>query len=192
MRPIILASQSPRRKSLLEQAELTFTIRTAHANEDYPEKMEAELVPEFIAGNKALAVLESLDADSEKDAIIIASDTVVILEGEIIGKPVDRADAIAILKRLSGQVHKVVTGVVLQSATKKVAFSDTTWVHFLPLTDSQIVYYVDHYQPMDKAGAYAIQEWIGLIGIEKIDGDFYNVMGLPVNKVLKALDSFAS
>jgi len=190
MANILLASQSPRRKQLLEQAELTFEIRTAHANEDFPEDMEADSVPGFIAANKAAAVLDSLDKSKADDTIIIAADTVVILDGEIIGKPDDREDAIAILKKLSGRVHKVVTGVVLQSAARKEAFKDTTYVHFLPVTDAQIEHYVDKYQPMDKAGAYAIQEWIGLIGIEKIDGDFYNVMGLPVNKVLTALKSF--
>lgn len=189
MSKIILASQSPRRKQLLEQAELKFEIKTAHANEDFPEDMEADLVPGFIAGNKALAVLESLK-DDEKNAVIIAADTVVILDGKIIGKPADREDAISILKRLSGKVHKVVTGVVIQSSERKEAFNDTTYVHFLPITDAQIEHYVDTYQPMDKAGAYAIQEWIGLTAIEKIDGDFYNVMGLPVNKVIAALKMF--
>jgi septum formation protein len=190
MSNIILASQSPRRKQLLEQAELAFEIKTAHANEDFPEDMEADLVPGFIAGNKAAAVLESLKESLTDETIIIAADTVVILNGEIIGKPVDKVDAINILKKLSGKVHKVVTGVVLQSSGRKESFTDTTYVHFLPLTDAQIEHYVDKYQPMDKAGAYAIQEWIGLIGIEKIDGDFYNVMGLPVNKVLIALKRF--
>ncbi|KAA5536633.1 septum formation protein Maf [Taibaiella lutea] len=190
MSSIILASQSPRRKQLLEQAELTFEIKTAHANEDFPKDMESDLVPGFIAGNKAVAVLESLKENLTDETIVIAADTVVILNGEIIGKPSDRADAIHILKKLSGKVHKVVTGVVLQSSGRKESFSDTTYVHFLPLTDAQIEHYVDKYQPMDKAGAYAIQEWIGLIGIEKIDGDFYNVMGLPVNKVLAALKRF--
>lgn len=183
-----MASQSPRRKQLLEQAELTFEIKTAHSNENFPADMAADMVPGFIAGNKALAVLESLNEDN--DAVIIAADTVVILDGIIIGKPEDRADAISILKRLSGKVHKVVTGVVLQSKKRTEAFNDTTYVHFLPITDAQIEHYVDKYQPMDKAGAYAIQEWIGLIAIAKIDGDFYNVMGLPVNKVITALKSF--
>jgi septum formation protein len=138
MSRIILASQSPRRKQLLEQAELSFEIKTAHADEDFPEDMESDLVPGFIAGNKAAAVLESLGETLSDETIIIAADTVVILDGEIIGKPADRSDAVHILRKLSGNVHKVVTGVVLQSSKRKEAFNDTTYVHFLPITHAQI------------------------------------------------------
>jgi septum formation protein len=190
MHTIILASQSPRRKSLLEQAELTFEIKTAHVNEDYPENLEADLVPEFIAGNKALAVLESLQKEIKNDPLIIAADTVVIVGKQIIGKPTDKEDAKQILRTLSGKIHRVVTGVVMQSVNRKVSFKDTTFVHFHNLTDAQIDHYISKYNPMDKAGAYAIQEWIGLVGIKKIDGDYYNVMGLPVNRVLKELAVF--
>jgi septum formation protein len=190
MPSIILASQSPRRKSLLEQAEITFEIKTAHSDENYPDDLDPDLVPEFIAANKAEAVLQSLNKEQHADTIIIAADTVVILGDEIIGKPTDEEHAIETLKKLSGKIHKVITGVVLKSNVHQVTFRDTTFVHFLELTEEQIRHYVEHYKPFDKAGAYAIQEWIGVVGIKKIDGDFYNVMGLPVSKVLEALKSF--
>lgn len=187
MKQIILASQSPRRKQLLEQAEITFTIRTAHADEDFPADMDVELVPLFIAKNKATAVSESLTDDERANSIIIAADTVVVLDEQIIGKPADEEDARAILNTLSGRVHKVVTGVVIQTLEGIKEISEITEVHFLPLTAQQITHYLTRYKPYDKAGAYAIQEWIGLTGIKKIDGDFYNVMGLPVSRVLAEL-----
>jgi septum formation protein len=190
MEHLILASQSPRRKQLLEQAELSFTIRTAHSDENFPADMEPEQAPLFIASNKAEAVFETLTEEERENAIIIAADTVVILEGKIIGKPTDAADAKNILRQLSGKVHKVVTGVVIFSKNKKEEISEVTEVHFLALSEAQIEHYVEKYKPLDKAGAYAIQEWIGLTGIKKIDGDFYNVMGLPVSKVLSKLSSW--
>lgn len=188
MKQIILASQSPRRKQLLEQAEINFTIRTAHADEDFPAEMEAELVPLFIAKNKAAAVSDALTDAERANSIIIAADTVVVLDGKIIGKPADEEDARTILNTLSGRIHKVVTGVVIRSAEGIKEISEITAVHFLSLTAEQITHYLSHYKPYDKAGAYAIQEWIGLIGIKKIDGDFYNVMGLPVSRVLAELN----
>jgi len=190
MKNIILASQSPRRKQLLEQAEITFTIKTAHANEDFPEEMPAEDAPIFIAKNKAEAVFLTLENEEQRDAIIIAADTVVVLDSKIIGKPQDEQDAIAILRRLSGRIHKVVTGVIIQTADSTEQIQETTEVHFLPISDAQIDHYIRIYKPFDKAGAYAIQEWIGLIGIKKIDGDFYNVMGLPISKVVAALQQY--
>jgi septum formation protein len=187
MKNIILASQSPRRKQLLEQAEIIFTIRTEHSDENYPADMPAEEVPLFIAGNKAKAVFEALTDHEQEESLIIAADTIVVLEGRIIGKPESEADALSILKSLSGKKHIVVTGVVLQSAAGVRTIKEVTEVYFNKLTDEQIEHYVNYYQPLDKAGAYAIQEWIGVIGIEKINGDFYNVMGLPVNKVAALL-----
>lgn len=188
MKNIILASQSPRRKQLLEQAELSFAIRTAHSDEDFPDDMAAEEVPVFIAGNKADAVFQLLTETEQKDALIIAADTVVILEGKIIGKPADMEDAKNILGQLSGKIHKVVTGVVLLTDREKKQISEVTEVHFLHLSETQISHYVERYQPLDKAGAYAIQEWIGLVGIRKIDGDFYNVMGLPVSSLIREIE----
>jgi len=190
MKQIILASQSPRRKQLLEQAELTFTIKTAHANEDFPDDMLAEDAPMFIAKNKAEAVFQTLDDNEKNNSIIIAADTVVVLENKIIGKPKDEADAQQILRTLSGKIHKVITAVVLQTAQGVEQINETTEVHFLPLTNEQIKHYLENYKPYDKAGAYAIQEWIGLIGIKKIDGDFYNVMGLPISRVVAALGEY--
>jgi septum formation protein len=178
---IILASQSPRRKMLLEWAEISFEIRVKETNETFPQGMKVEEVPVLIARNKALAI------DRSADDIIVAADTVVVLNDEIIGKPADRDDAINILKKLSGQTHRVITGVVILNGEHEQAFSDVTEVKFYSLTEEQITFYVDKYQPFDKAGAYAIQEWIGVVGIEKIDGDFYNVMGLPVSRVVKTL-----
>lgn len=182
---IILASRSPRRKQLLEQAGIPFTIQSAEVAEDFPDHLPPAKVPEYIAANKAAAI-----AKQEPDSIIIAADTVVILENRIIGKPKDEADAREMLRALSGKKHEVVTGVVLQRSEKKQSFSETTEVYFHPLSDEQIHYYISQYQPYDKAGAYAIQEWIGLVGIEKIRGDYYNVMGLPVQSLMQALKQF--
>jgi len=178
---LILASKSPRRKQLLEMAELDFEIITNDTDESFPEDMPVEEVPEFIALNKArdIHVLHP-------GRTILAADTVVVLDGQIIGKPAHREEAIDILTRLSGQYHRVITGVCLIRDGHTLTFSDTTEVSFHTLTMEQISYYVDHYQPYDKAGAYAIQEWIGVVGIRKIDGCFYNVMGLPISKVLSA------
>jgi len=185
MQQVILASQSPRRKQLLEQAEIEFMVLTAHTDEDFPSDMNKEEVPLFIARNKAQAVWQQ-----RKDGIIIAADTVVILDNQIIGKPVDEADARRILKNLSGRTHCVITGAVIQSAERVLDIREKTEVTFRVLTDSQIAHYIKRYQPFDKAGAYAIQEWIGLIGIEKINGDFYNVMGLPISRITEGLKSF--
>jgi septum formation protein len=190
MEHLILASQSPRRKQLLEQAELSFVIRTAHSDENFPADMEPEQAPLFIASNKAEAVFQTLNEEEQQNAIIIAADTVVILDGKIIGKPMDAGDAKNILRQLSGKVHQVVTGVVIFSKNRKEKINEITEVHFLTLSEEQIDHYVEKYKPLDKAGAYAIQEWIGLTGIKKINGDFYNVMGLPVSQVLDKLKSW--
>jgi septum formation protein len=180
---IILASQSPRRKQLMEMAELQFKIIIADVDETNPPGMSREQVPEFLARKKADAV-----SHMAHDSIVIAADTVVLLDHLILGKPVDDADAIGILKKLSGRMHKVVTGVCIRKNDKEVAFSVTTEVYFRQLTDTQIDHYVTNYKPFDKAGAYAIQEWIGVTGIEKINGDYYNVMGLPIGDVINVLD----
>ncbi|QES87803.1 Maf family nucleotide pyrophosphatase [Rhizosphaericola mali] len=186
--PIILASQSPRRKKILELANVPFDVVVSHSDENFPSELAPELVPVFIAKNKAIAVWEKINA--KKDAIVIAADTVVIVDGNILGKPKDRAEAIAFLESMSGKNHAVVTGVFLLSKEKEERFFEETKVYFKKLTLEEIEYYVDRFQPYDKAGAYGIQEWIGLIGIEKIDGDFYNVMGLPANKLLQTLEAF--
>lgn len=185
---LILASQSPRRKQLLEQAEVSFVIRTAHSDEDFPADMPADDVPLFIARNKAKAVAATLEPGEQAASVIIAADTVVVLDQQIIGKPKDEADAIHILQRLSGRMHRVITGVSIWSGAKVIDLKTVTEVYFHPVSIEKITHYVRQYQPMDKAGAYAIQEWIGLTAIEKINGDFYNVMGLPVSEVVAILE----
>ena len=182
----ILASQSPRRKQLLAWADIAFDIIVSAAEEDFPSDMDVQEVPVHIAQKKAIAVQQKIKEEFpiHQGKWIIAADTIVVLENEIIGKPIDRADAIAILQKLSGKTHRVITGVYLVNDTESSYFSETTLVHFHPLTLSQIEYYVDQYQPYDKAGAYGIQDWIGVVGIRGIEGDFYNVMGLPVSKLL--------
>jgi septum formation protein len=182
----ILASQSPRRKQLLAWADIAFDVIVSAAEEDFPLEMDVQEVPVFIAQKKAIAVQQKIKDEFpiHQGKWIIAADTIVVLENEIIGKPIDRADAISILQKLSGKTHRVITGVYLVNDTESRYFSETTWVHFHPITLSQIEYYVDQYQPYDKAGAYGIQDWIGVVGIRGIEGDFYNVMGLPVSKLL--------
>ena len=182
----ILASQSPRRKQLLAWADIEFDIIVSAAAEDYPSDMDLQEVPVHIAKKKAIAVQEKIknELPINQGKWIIAADTIVVLENEIIGKPIDRADAISILQKLSGKSHRVITGVYIINESESRYFSETTLVHFHPITLSQIEYYVDQYQPFDKAGAYGIQDWIGVVGIRGIEGDFYNVMGLPVSKLL--------
>jgi septum formation protein len=189
MPSFILASQSPRRKTLLEWAEIPFEIIVSDADESYPTSLAIEAVPEFIAKNKALAVKEMILSTKPAlaNACIIAADTVVVLDQKIIGKPRNKQEAIDSLLALSGQTHKVITGVVLLHQDKEMSFSETTLVEFHALTLDQIEFYVDKYQPYDKAGGYAIQEWIGVVGIKKITGDFYNVMGLPVSKLVQKI-----
>ena len=184
MSAIILASQSPRRKMLLEWAEISFEIVVADIEETYPSDLAKHLVPEYIAANKAFATKEKL---TQQDACIIAADTIVLLNNEILGKPTDTADAVKSLEKLSGNLHEVITGVAIYYKGEMHQFSQTTKVQFHHLTKGQIEFYVDRYKPFDKAGAYAIQEWIGVIGIESIQGDFYNVMGLPVSTLVQKL-----
>ena len=191
MKEFILASQSPRRKQLLEWAEMTFEIIVQSTDESFPSDLSIEQVPIHIARQKALAVSTHVQTAFHKQYAqmpILAADTIVVLNGRVIGKPTDRSDAIQILQSLSGQTHHVITGVVILNNQQEIAFSDITEVKFHPLSLEQISNYVDKYKPYDKAGAYAIQEWIGVVGIESIKGDFYNVMGLPVSRVVKALE----
>ena len=183
MERIVLASQSPRRKQLLEWAEVPFDVVIKETDELYPADLAVEEIPVYIARNKALAVKQELS----HDRIILAADTVVVLNDQIIGKPKDRNNAIEILHALSGQKHRVITGVVIHTAEEEISFADITEVSFHTLTTDQIIFYVDKYKPYDKAGAYAIQEWIGVVGIKSVRGDFYNVMGLPVSRVVQAL-----
>jgi septum formation protein len=186
MQKIILASQSPRRRQLLEWAEVPFDVVVKETDESWPAGLATEAVAVHIARNKALAVQHEV----EENAVILAADTIVVLGNNIIGKPKDREDALTILAALSGQQHKVITGVVIKRGSSETAFADVTEVDFHPLTAEQIAFYVDKYKPYDKAGAYAIQEWIGVVGIKSVKGDFYNVMGLPVSRVVQELQQF--
>jgi septum formation protein len=183
----ILASASPRRKQLLEWAEIKFNIIIADTDESYPLHLSPEEIAIHIAQQKAQAV----KAKTNSDHTIIAADTIVVLNNEIIGKPKDRQDAVNILSKLSGEIHKVITGVNV-AGSKNISFADITEVEFHSLTQDQIEFYVDKYKPYDKAGAYAIQEWIGVVGIKRITGDFYNVMGLPVSRVVQALSDMTN
>ena len=187
MNKIILASQSPRRKQLLEWAEVQFEIVVKDTDERFPPGLEPDEVAVYIARNKAIAVQEQRSADE----VILAADTIVVLGNNIIGKPVHREDAVSILLALSGEKHKVITGVVIRKGSTEIAFADTTEVEFHNITVKEIEFYVDKYKPYDKAGAYAIQEWIGVVGIKSINGDFYNVMGLPVSRVVRELANLA-
>lgn len=184
MKKIILASQSPRRKQLLEWAEVSFEIVVKETAETYPDGLAIEEAAIHIARQKALAVQPMISGDS----VILAADTIVVFNDRIIGKPKDRNDAIKILTDLSGNKHVVITGVVIKQEEKEIAFADCTDVYFHELTKQQIEFYVDKYKPYDKAGAYAIQEWIGVVGIKSVKGDFYNVMGLPVSRVVEELN----
>jgi septum formation protein len=183
MEKIILASQSPRRKELLHLAEIDFEVIVANTDESYPDDLSFEDTAMHIAKNKALAI-----AQNNAGRIILAADTIVVCNNKIIGKPIDREDAIAILTELSGNIHHVITGVCIVKNDAKILFADSTTVSFHALTQEQIIFYVDKYKPYDKAGAYAIQEWIGAVGIKKVEGDFYNVMGLPISRVVASLN----
>jgi septum formation protein len=182
---LILASGSPRRQQLLKDAGVNFTIKVKDTKEIYPSTIPPEEVPVFLAQLKAHAFKEEVT-----DEIILTADTVVIIHGQILGKPADEEEAIHMLRTLSGNIHEVVTGVCIFSKSKERIFKDVSEVYFKKLSEEDIFTYVRKYKPFDKAGAYGIQEWIGLIGIEKINGSYFNVMGLPVHKVIEELRKF--
>ncbi len=176
----ILASQSPRRKQILEWAAIPFEIITKDVAEVYSDDMPVRDVPSYLASIKGKAVAEDVDLNKH---VIISADTIVLHHNKIYGKPKDREDAIQILQELSGNTHEVITGVSLIWNHEQVVFDETTKVHFSPLTQQEIEFYIDTYKPYDKAGAYAIQEWIGVTTILKVEGCFFNVMGLPMNRL---------
>lgn len=183
---IILASASPRRRDLLEKAGFQFEVRPTDIAEDFPDEMPVEEVAEFLAIKKAEAARSGL----QKKEIVLAADSVVILDGLIYGKPSDYNDAFRIISKLSGRAHDVITGVCLLSLEKKVSFSSWSKVHISEISAAEIAYYIEKCQPYDKAGAYAIQEWIGLCKIHKIEGTHTNIMGLPIDRVYTALAEF--
>lgn len=181
---IILASESPRRRELLKMITPDFvTAPKRDVDEVYPDTLPLEEVPVFLSKLKSQAYRDLL----EDEAVLVTADTVVILEGEILGKPHSRDEAIAMLTKMQGKTHTVVTGVTLATATSSTSFAQKTLVEFDTLTPEEIIYYVDNYHPYDKAGAYGIQEWIGAAAIVGIRGSFYNVMGLPVHALYKEL-----
>lgn len=184
---IILGSNSPRRRELLAGLDLDFEVKVIPGLEEhYPATLQPEEIPVFLAQQKAAAYIPTLP----EKTLLITADTIVWNRNEVIGKPKNREDAIQMLQSLSGHEHHVVTGVCLTTTEKQKAFSVISAVKFATLTDEEIGYYVDKYQPFDKAGAYGIQEWIGYIGVENINGSFYNVMGLPVQRLYQELKKF--
>ena len=181
---LILASNSPRRKELLAGLGVPFEVRVLQdIDEHFPESLPVNEVARYIAKEKADAYRRIVASDE----LIITADTVVIVGDEILGKPIDEADAVRMLKLLSGRTHQVTTGVCLLTAEKERCFDVTTDVTFKALTDEEIHYYVNRYRPFDKAGAYGIQEWIGYIGVTGLNGSYYNVMGLPVQRIYQEL-----
>ena len=184
---IVLASNSPRRKELLAQLGLDFTVRTlSDVDESYPEGLTNEETASYIARKKA----EAHAAQMAEDELIITADTIVCSEGKVLGKPVDADDAKLMLHQLAGRTHQVVTGVAIVTKAKQIDFAVTSDVTFAPLTDAEIDFYVSRYRPFDKAGAYGIQEWIGLVAVEELRGSFFNVMGLPVQRLYGVLKEF--
>ncbi len=183
---IILASTSPRRKELLTMAGFEFEVRSKNVEENHPQGLEQELIPVHLAQKKARALLPEISSD----VVVIGADTIVLLNGKIYEKPLDREDAITMLSALSGQMHEVITGVCILSNEKEVLFSESTKVLFNELQPSEIEYYVDNFKPFDKAGSYACQEWIGAVAIKRFEGDYFNVVGLPVNRVYQELKKF--
>jgi len=181
---IILASQSPRRKMLLQGLGIDFEVKPSPADETYPAELSHDKVAEYIALQKAHAFPKS---ELPERFILITADTIVLLDNEILGKPKDESDAIVMLRKLSGKKHEVITGVVITTATAQTVFSVKTDVYFKNLSEQEITYYVQNYRPLDKAGAYGVQEWIGYVGVTRVDGSFFNVMGFPVQRVYEEL-----
>ncbi len=179
---LILGSQSPRRKELLKLAEIPFRVVVREIEETFPAFLPLSRIPVYLAELKAKAY-----EDLRKDFVVLTADTVVILENEVIGKPADEEEARRLLRRLSGKKHDVITGVCLMTQKEKVVFSEQTSVFFYELTEKQIDFYIKKYKPLDKAGAYAVQEWIGAVGVRRIEGDIYNVIGLPIARVVRQL-----
>ena len=184
---VILASKSPRRQELLRGMGMEFSIMTKETDESFPPEMPLDEVPKYLSLQKSLAFTEN---ELSADYLLITSDTVVICEGEILGKPKDREDAARMLQLLSGKTHHVVTGVTVRSEEKTESFAVRSNVTFAQLDEDEIDYYIEHCKPFDKAGAYGIQEWIGYVGISGLEGSFYNVMGLPTRRLYQCLKGF--
>ncbi len=190
--PIILASASPRRKQLLEQAGFRPQVCPTHIDESYPPDLPAEEVAAFLAEKKARALwdIKTAEAESSLQGVILAADSIVLLDGRIYEKPKDEQDAERILRKLSDNTHEVITGVCLLSSKRKEVFSQSTRVTFAPLSHEEICWYIRQAQPFDKAGSYGIQDWIGLCKVKSIEGSYSNVMGLPMAATYEALKQF--
>jgi len=182
----ILASKSPRRKQLLLSLGIDFEVKTKEVDETYPEKLSIEKIPVFLARKKA----ESFQGNLKEKELLITADTIVCYENEVLGKPANKKEATKMLRMLSGNEHQVISGVCLTSTDKQSTFYATSNVKFKQLTKNEIEYYISNFKPFDKAGAYGIQEWIGIIGITHIEGSFYNVMGLPIQKLYEEIQKF--
>lgn len=180
---IILASKSPRRHQFLKELDIPFTIQLKEIEEVYPKELQGTEITDYLANLKSQPFTNSL----KENDLLITSDTIVWLDNKALGKPKDKNDAIRILQEISGKKHQVITSVSIKAKHFQIIFNDTTNVYFKELTVDEIEYYVDNHQPFDKAGSYGIQEWIGFIGIERIEGSYFNVMGLPVQKLYKEL-----
>ncbi len=181
---VVLASNSPRRKQLLEQLGVNFTTRVLSGiDESYPQDLPVEEIAEYISQKKATPYCEQMT----EDELVITADTIVVCGNKVMGKPKDSEDACDMLRELSGKTHKVVTGVTITTKDKTISFSTITEVDFAELTEKEITYYVETYKPLDKAGAYGIQEWIGCVGVSGMKGSYYNVMGLPIFRLYQEL-----
>lgn len=183
---LILGSASPRRQELLKSLGFEFHIKPINANEDFPLELKAQDIPIYLAKKKANAYSEQL----KENEILITSDTIVWCEGEVLNKPANFTEGKKMLETLSGKMHEVFTAVCLKSGNKQTVFYDVSKVYFKKLNTDEIEYYLNTYHPYDKAGGYGVQDWIGYIGIEKIEGSFYNVMGLPVKQLYEELMKF--
>ena len=185
-KPLILASNSPRRRQILSEAGFQFEVQVKPTDEVFPATMLPAQVPVFLAEQKA-AVFDTIG-----DSLLLTADTVVLINGEILNKPNDEDEAFVMLQKLSGQMHQVITGVCLRSAEHTESFADVTNVYFRTLTDAEIRYYIKACSPFDKAGSYGVQDFIGMVGIERIEGSFFTVMGLPIHKVYDVLKPYIS
>jgi MAF protein len=184
---ILLASNSPRRRELLSGLDISYeVVALPDVDESYPADLQHSEIPTFIARQKAAAYESHL----EENTLLITADTIVWLDGEVFGKPADEEDAVRMLKALSGKTHDVITGVCLNSKEKQISFHVTSGVTFAQLDEEEIRYYVEKYRPFDKAGAYGIQEWIGYVGVKELKGSYFNVVGLPIQRLYEALKGF--
>ena len=184
---VLLASNSPRREELLRGIDIDFEVKVLpDIDESYPDNIPSEEIAEFVAIKKAKPYAASL----HEDELLLTADTIVLLEDTVLGKPANKKEAKQMLRQLSGKTHRVITGVCLTSTKKQTSFSATSDVEFGKLTDQEIEYYVERYSPMDKAGAYGVQEWIGYVAVKHINGSYYNIMGLPIQRVYRDLTKF--